>query len=54
VELICKLGQNNVIHDALSRKEEFQVENPPTKIQALKAIFQGENNLKWKRREAYV
>jgi len=54
VEFICKLGRNNVILDGLSRKEEFKVEKHPTKIQALKAIFQGENNFKWKRREAYV
>jgi len=54
VEFNCKPGQNNVILDVLSRKEELQVEKPPTKIQALKAIFQGENNVKWKRREAYV
>jgi hypothetical protein len=54
VEFICKLGRNNVILAALSRKEEFQVEKPPTKIQALKGIFKGENNFKWKRRKAYV
>jgi hypothetical protein len=28
VELIHKLGQDNVILDVLSRKEEFQVEKP--------------------------
>ncbi len=31
VELIHKPRQDNIIHDALSRKEEFEVENPLTK-----------------------
>jgi hypothetical protein len=39
VEMIHKLGLDNVVLDTLNRKEEFQVEKPPTKIQALKAIF---------------
>jgi hypothetical protein len=46
VELIHKLGQNNVVPNALNQKEEFQVENPPTKTQALKAIFYVESSLK--------
>jgi hypothetical protein len=32
VELIHKSGQNNIVPDALSRKEEFQMEKPMTKI----------------------
>jgi hypothetical protein len=39
VEVIHKLGWDNVIHDVLSRKEEFQMERPLTKTQALGAIF---------------
>jgi len=35
-------------------KEEFQMEKPPTKTQALKAIFQGKSNLERKIRKAYV
>jgi hypothetical protein len=31
VELIHKIRQNNVVLDALSRKEEFQMEEPLTK-----------------------
>ncbi len=54
MELIHKLGRDNIILDALSRKEEFQVEKLPTETQPLRAIFQGENNFKWKIREAYV
>jgi hypothetical protein len=42
VELIHKLGQDNVVSNALSRKEEFQVEKPLTKLQTLRAIVQGE------------
>jgi len=54
VELIQKSGRNNVVPNALSRKEEFQVEKPLTKILALKTIFQGKNSLKHKIQEAYV
>jgi hypothetical protein len=54
VELIHKLGHDNVVPDALSMKEEFQMEEPPTKTQALKAIFQGKINLERKIRKAYV
>jgi hypothetical protein len=43
VELIHKLGQINVVSNALNRKEEFQVEKPLTKTQTLRAIIQGEN-----------
>jgi hypothetical protein len=42
VELIHKLGHDNVVSNALNRKEEFQVEKPLTKTQTLKVIFQGE------------
>jgi hypothetical protein len=38
----AKMGERSP--DVLNRKEEFQVEKPPTEIQALRAIFQGENN----------
>jgi hypothetical protein len=54
VELIHKLGHNNVVPNALSTKEEFQMEKPPTKTQTLKAIFQGKSNLERKIRKAYV
>jgi len=54
VELIHKPGQNNVVLDALNTKEKFQMEKPLTKTQALKAIFQGENSLERRIKEAYV
>lgn len=54
LELIHKLGWDNIIPNALSKKEEFQMEKPPTKTQALKAIFQGEGSFKWKIREVDV
>jgi hypothetical protein len=38
----------------MNKKEELQVEKPPTKTQALKAIFQRENNFKQRIKEAYV
>jgi len=55
VELIHKLGWNNVVPNALSRKEEFQVEKLLTKTHALKAIFQGKSSLlEQKIREVYM
>ncbi len=54
VELIHKLGHGNVVHDALNRKKEFQLEKPLTKTQALRAIFEGESNLERKTRETYM
>ncbi len=54
VELIHKLGQDIVVPNALNQKEEFQMENPPTNTQALKAIFYVESSFKWKTEEAYV
>jgi hypothetical protein len=36
VEIIHKLRWDNVVLDTLSRKEEFKVEKPPAKIQALR------------------
>jgi hypothetical protein len=54
VELIHKLGQDNVIHDALNRKKEFQLERASTKTQALRAIFEGESSLEQKIREVYM
>jgi hypothetical protein len=53
-EINPKPKQDNVIPNALSKKEEFQVGKTPTKIQALRAIFQRENILERKIREAYV
>jgi hypothetical protein len=44
VELIHKPSRDNIVLHALSRKEEFKMEKLPTKTQALRAIFQGENN----------
>jgi hypothetical protein len=45
---------DNVVLDVLSKKEKFQVEKPPTSIQALRAIFHGEKSHKQKKREAYM
>jgi hypothetical protein len=45
VKLIHKPGQDNIIPNALSMKELFQVEKPLTKTQTLRAIFQGKGNL---------
>jgi hypothetical protein len=39
VELIHKLGWDNMVPNAFNRTEEFQVKKPLTKTQALKAIF---------------
>ncbi len=39
VELIHKLGWDNVVPNALSRKEEFQLEKLSIETHALKAIF---------------
>ncbi len=54
VELIHKPRWDNVVFDALSKKEEFQLEKPSTKTQALKAIFQGKNSMEQNVREAYM
>jgi hypothetical protein len=54
VELIQKLGWDNVVPNTHSRKEEFQIEKLLTKTQALKAIFQGESDLERKIKEANV
>jgi hypothetical protein len=39
VELIHKLGWDNMVPNAFSKMEEFQVKKSLTKTQALKAIF---------------
>ncbi len=54
VELIHKPRWDNIIPNALNKKEEFQVEKPPTKTQALNAIFHGKGNFKWKIMEVNV
>jgi len=54
VEFIHKQGRDNVVPNALNRKNEFQVEKPLTKTQALRAIFQGENNLENLIKEPYI
>jgi hypothetical protein len=54
VELIHKPGRDNIIPNALSKKEEFQMENLLTKTQVLRAIFQGEGSFKQKIREVDV
>jgi len=54
VELIHKPRKNNVVPDALNRKEEFQLEKPSTKTHELKAIFLGKNSLERKIKAAYV
>ncbi len=53
MELIHKSRQDNIVFDALS-KEKFQMEKPLTNIQALKSIFQKENNFQWKITKPYV
>ncbi len=54
VELIHKLGWDNVILDVMNNKKEFQVKKPLTKTQALRAIYWEENNLERRIREAYM
>lgn len=54
VELIQKLGHDNVVPNTLNRKEKFQVEKLVTKTQALKTIFEGESELERKIKEANV
>jgi len=54
VELIHKPRWDNITPNALSRKEEFQLEKPSTKTLALRAIFQGKSILEWKINETYV
>ncbi len=54
VELIHKPRWDNIIPNALSRKEEFQLEKPLIKTQALRAIFKGKNTLEWNIRKTYV
>lgn len=39
VALIHKLGRDNMVPNAFSRMEEFQVKKPLTKTHALKVIF---------------
>jgi hypothetical protein len=48
VEFIHKPRQENVVPNALNRKEEFQVEKPLTKTWALRVIFQEKNNVERK------
>ncbi|KAL3692137.1 hypothetical protein R1sor_005788 [Riccia sorocarpa] len=50
VNLIHKLGRENVVPDALSRKEEYM----PSSTQVLKAMYQGESALERKIREGYM
>ena len=51
VDLIHKPGSDNVVSDALSRREEFQAMST---IQALRLIYKGEGNLQRKIREGYL
>ncbi len=54
LELIHKLGRENVVLDALSHKKEFQNDKLSTKMQTLCAIFIGESNLKHNIKETYL
>ncbi|KAL2629296.1 hypothetical protein R1flu_013982 [Riccia fluitans] len=49
VELIHKPGKENIVPDALSRKEEFM----PSSTQVLRVMYHGESDLKKRIRETY-
>ena len=51
VDLIHKPGCDNVVPDVLSRWEEFHA---MSMTQALRLMYKGERNLKWKIREEYL
>jgi hypothetical protein len=48
VDLIHKLGRNNVVLDVLSRREELQAMST---FQVLRLIYKGERDLEWWIRE---
>jgi hypothetical protein len=50
VDLIHKPGKENVVPDALSRKDEFK----PSSTQMLRLMFEGESDLARRIREAYM
>jgi hypothetical protein len=54
VEFVHKPRHDNVVPNALNKKEEFQVERPLTKTHPLRVIIQGENNLERKIKEAHM
>ncbi len=54
IELIHKLGKDNVVSDALNCKEKYQGEMHWEYIQILQAMFVWENNLEKKIQEVYV
>ena len=51
VDLIHKLGRDNVVPDALSRREEFHAMST---TQTLQLMYKGEGNLQWKIKEEYL
>ena len=51
VDLIHKPGRDNVVPDALSRKEDFHAMST---TQALRLMYKGEGNLERKIREGYM
>ena len=50
VDLIHKPGKENVVPDALSRKDEYK----PSSTQILRLMYEGENDLARRIREAYM
>lgn len=54
IELIHKLGKDNVIPDVLSWKEEYQNEKVVNVTHVLKTMFIGESNFNKKLRKGYV
>ena len=51
VDLIHNPGRDNVVSDALSRREEFHAMST---TQALQLMYKGEGNLQWKIRKEYL
>jgi hypothetical protein len=54
IKLIHEPDKNNVVLDALSRKEDYQNERIVNVTQALRAKFVGESDLDRRLRESYV
>ncbi len=54
IKLIHKPSKNNVVPNALSRKEEYQGEMPWENTRIFQTMFIGENNLEKKIWNAYV
>ncbi len=54
IELICKLGNDNVVLDVLNYREEYQGEMPWERIKILRTMFVVENDLEKKIWEVYA